>query len=76
MVSYFFDKYDIPLHFEEGIDIYDEENDLRQALQKLSTEPVEQCEYCGEEERFSWEISNTPECGEWIISEFITGGAE
>lgn len=74
--SYFFDKYDIPLHFEEGIDIYDEENDLRQALQKLSTEPVEQCKYCGEEERFSWEISNTPECGEWIIGESITGGAE
>lgn len=63
--SYFFDKYAIPLHFEEGIDIYDETNDLRKALQTLDTDPIGQCNYCGEEERFSWEVSNTPECGEW-----------
>lgn len=65
--GHFFNQYSIPLHFEEGIDIYDEKIDLGQALKRLDTEPAELCRYCGREERFAWEISNKPESGEWII---------
>lgn len=68
MGNYFFDKYRIPLHFEEGVDIYDETNDLQRALRILDTKPVRQCNYCGEEEQIPWEISNTPECSEWIVN--------
>ncbi|MDE7204839.1 MAG: radical SAM protein [Lachnospiraceae bacterium] len=66
--NYFFEQYKIPLHFEEGIDIYDENIDLREALQRIETEPIEQCRYCGTEERFRWEVSNQPEVGEWLIN--------
>ena len=66
--NYFFNRYNIPLHFEEGIDIYDESIDLPKALQKLDTEPIELCKYCGEEERFTWEVSNKPKSSEWTIN--------
>lgn len=66
--GHFFDYYNIPLHFEEGVDIYDEKLALGQALKKLDTEPIALCEYCGKEERFAWEVSSKPESVEWIIS--------
>lgn len=65
--GHFFDKYKIPLHFEEGVDIYDEKCDLGQALKNLDMEPIDLCRYCGKEERFVWGVSNKPERGEWII---------
>lgn len=67
--SHFFGKYDIPLRFEEGVDIYDEKIDLGQALKNLDTEPIELCKYCGKEERFAWEVSNNPKGSEWIVRE-------
>lgn len=66
--SYFFAQYHIPLHFEEGVDIYDETIDLEHALNSLNTDPIELCRYCGKEERFAWEISNKPASSEWIVS--------
>lgn len=66
--SYFFAQYHIPLHFEEGVDIYDETIDLAHVLNSLNIEPIELCRYCGKEERFAWEISNKPASSEWIIS--------
>lgn len=65
--SRFFDQYNIPLHFEEGVDIYDPGTDLPQALKCLDIEPIELCRYCGKEERFTWEVSNKPESSEWIV---------
>ncbi len=67
--GHFFEKYDIPLHFEEGVDIYDESIDLKQALSSLDAEPIELCRYCGKEERFAWSVSNRPESSEWIVKE-------
>lgn len=65
--SYFFEYYNIPLHFEEGVDIYDEAIDWEHALNSLGAEPIELCRYCGKEERFTWEVSNKPACSEWIV---------
>lgn len=65
--GYFFDWYGIPLHFEEGIDIYDEKTDLEQELKCLDEQPIELCRYCGREERFAWGVSHKPEREEWII---------
>lgn len=65
----FFDKFDIALHFEEGIDIYNETIDLQKSLDLLDTEPIEQCRFCGEEEHFIWEMSSNPEYKEWIVKE-------
>lgn len=67
--GHFFDQYNIPLHFEEGIDIYDEKMDLEQALKNMDTEPIALCKYCGKEERFVWEVSKNPEREEWLIQE-------
>ena len=66
--GYFFDHYNIPLHFEEGVDIYDESIDLKQALSSLDSKPIELCRYCGKEERFAWSVSSKPESVEWIVS--------
>lgn len=65
--NHFFEQYDIPLHFEEGIEIYNEGIDLDKALKELEAEPVELCRYCGKEERFQWEVSNHPKAVEWLI---------
>lgn len=66
--GYFFEKYDIPLRFEEGIDIYDEEIELGQALKALDTKPITLCGYCGKEESFAWKASDKPESEDWIVS--------
>ena len=63
----FFEQYEIPLHFEEGIEIYNEGIDLDKALKELEAEPVKLCRYCGKEERFQWEVSNHPKADEWLI---------
>ncbi len=72
----FFNHYNIPLHFEEGIDIYDEKIDLGQALKKLDAEPIALCKYCGKEERFAWDVSSKPESAEWIVSKADILGIE
>lgn len=65
--NYFFDYYGIPLHFEEGIDIYRDDIDWEEMPGKLREMPVELCRYCGSEERFAWEISRNPQKEEWLI---------
>lgn len=65
--NYFFRHYDIPLHFEEGVDIYNEENDWEEIINNLDRKPVEQCKFCGVEERFSWAVSTQPAKEEWMI---------
>lgn len=65
--GHFFEKYNIPLHFEEGINIYDESIDLGLALRSLDTEPINLCRHCAKEERFTWGVSNKPESDEWLV---------
>lgn len=65
--NHFFDYYDIPLHFEEGADIYNENIDWKEILVNLRDMPIELCKYCGPEERFSWEVSMHPQKEEWLI---------
>lgn len=65
--AHLFEQYNIPLHFEKGVDIYDEKTDLEQAPKWLDTEPIELCKHCGKEERFAGEVSNEPERNEWIV---------
>lgn len=65
--NYFFEHYEIPICFHEGIDIYDLTLDWKEEIRKLCNEPIEACKYCGKEERFSWERSEYPTKEEWII---------
>ncbi|MCI8504531.1 MAG: radical SAM protein [Dorea sp.] len=65
--NYFFKYYHMPLHFDEGIDIHSGENDWKKIINELDEKPIEQCRFCGAEERFSWAVSTNPEKEEWII---------
>lgn len=65
--NYYFNYYNIPLHFEEGINIFGEDIDWEVVAEKLRKQPIEQCKYCGPEERFPWEISLHPQKEEWLI---------
>lgn len=65
--NYFFDYYSIPLHFEEGIDIYKEGVDWEKLSHNLRNIPIELCKYCGTEERFDWAVSTHPQKEEWLI---------
>ncbi|MDE6568379.1 MAG: 4Fe-4S cluster-binding domain-containing protein [Lachnospiraceae bacterium] len=65
--NYFFKHYNISLHFEEGIDIYNRENDWKEIIDNLDRKPVEQCKFCGVEERFPWAVSTQPVKEEWMI---------
>ncbi|MCX4377077.1 MAG: radical SAM protein [Lachnospiraceae bacterium] len=65
--NHYFDYYEIPLHFEEGIDICSEAVDWALAVKMLDETPVEQCKFCGKEERFPWEVSINPRKEEWLI---------
>ena len=65
--NYFFDYYNIPLHFEEGIDIYCKDINWERLSNNLRKMPIELCRYCGLEERFTWEISRNPHKEEWLI---------
>lgn len=66
--NYFFGHYDIPLHFEEGVDIYNKENNWEEIIDNLDRKPVEQCKFCGVEERFPWAVSTQPAKEEWMIN--------
>lgn len=63
----FFENYKIPVSLCEGIDIYDDALEWKEEIRKLCSKPIDACRYCGEEERFSWERSNTPVKEEWMI---------
>ncbi len=63
----FFEYYNIPIHFDEGINIYDETLDWNNEITKICNEPLDACRYCGVEEKFSWERSDTPKKEEWLI---------
>lgn len=65
--NYFFDYYSIPLHFEEGIDIYKEGVDWEKLPHNLRNISIELCKYCGTEERFDWAVSTHPQKEEWLI---------
>lgn len=65
--NYFFEHYNIPICFHEGIDIYDKALDWKKEIRKLCNEPIEACRYCGTEQRFPWERSDTPNKEEWLI---------
>lgn len=67
--NYFFDHYGIPLHFQEGIDIFDERVNWHEIGQQLREQPIKLCKYCGPEEQFDWEISVYPQREDWLIKE-------
>ncbi len=65
----FFEYYSIPLSFDEGVDIYDCGLNWKEYADNVRAMPIEQCKYCGAEERFCWEISNNPQKEEWMVKE-------
>lgn len=66
--NYFFQYYNIPLKFDEGYDIFDENINWEYLAKNIRKEPIELCRFCGKEERFKWEISNNPDKNEWLIN--------
>ena len=66
--NHFFDYYDIPFHFDEGIDIYNEDMDWKETICNLREKPIEMCRYCGAEERFAWEVSTHPQKEDWLVA--------
>lgn len=65
--NHFFDYYGIPLHFNEGVDIYNKDMDWKKIPNQLREEPIGLCRYCGAEERFRWATSIQPKKEEWLI---------
>lgn len=65
--NYLFKYYEIPLHFHEGLDIFDNTLDWQAETSRLCSEPIAICRYCGKEERFPWESSIHPSKEDWII---------
>lgn len=64
----FFEHFNQNIRIVGGTDIHDEQLDWNKLVYELEHEPVKACIYCGEEVRYTWEVSNHPVMEEWIIN--------
>lgn len=62
------EHYKCDIHFEGGIDIYDEDLNWKEVVYQLDYMPIEECRYCGEEVGYKWEVSPKPILEDWIIN--------
>lgn len=68
LINRFYERFDIDLRCDGGIDIYDENIDWERAIEMLYNEPVDQCRYCSDKlEYFQWEVANPPKLEDWIM---------
>lgn len=69
LINYFVEYYgykDFP--HNEGIDIYDENQDWKIVLEDLYKKPVEMCKYCAESnEMFKWKVETKPKKEDWLV---------
>lgn len=66
-----FEYYKLDLRLDGGVDIYDTELDWNMLVNDLSHKPVASCRYCGEEEKFDWNIANFPVLEDWVVNKSI-----
>ena len=59
--NYLFDRYNVDIRLEGGVDIYDTALKWDNVVKKLDTESIDACRYCGDEEQIEWKIENHPE---------------
>lgn len=62
-----FTHYNIDVHFDGGIDIYDERLDWNWVVEQMENRPVDACRYCGKEVRVDWACNQTPVLADWIL---------
>lgn len=62
-----FTYYDIDVHFNGGVDLYEESLDWNLLVERIENEPVDACRYCGEEVRVDWACNQTPVLADWIL---------
>lgn len=68
LINRFYERFDIPLRSDTGIDIYSDEIIWNDTLNDLYEKPVEQCKFCSEElVDFPWKMQANPEIEDWII---------
>lgn len=65
----FFKYYQLPVRFQGGVDIYNENLDWDVLLNDLYYNPVDACRYCGEEEKMEWKATNSPLMEDWVVRE-------
>lgn len=68
LANNFFSHYGIDIHFDGGINIYDEDVDWEDVVRRLRDEPVDSCRYCGVEEKIEWRVENNPQIEDWIVN--------
>lgn len=64
----FFEHFGLDIRLVGGTNIYDKQLDWDKLVHQLENEPVSACVYCGEEERYTWGVSNNPVMEEWIVN--------
>lgn len=64
----FFQHYRQDTRLNGGTNLFDDNLDWRRLTYQLENEPVAACVYCGEEVRYTWEVSHNPVMEEWIIN--------
>ncbi len=64
-----FEHYDIGIEFKGGIDIYRNDLNWEDVVDLLHNQPVDECRYCGSEERMEWRVENNPVLNDWVIKE-------
>ncbi len=67
LVPYLFKYYGLNYDITEGYDIYDKNLNWQYLAKLLMNNPIDACKYCGDEERFKWEIKQKSELSDWTI---------
>lgn len=66
-VNRYFDTFSIPQHYNEGIDIYDDNLDWNEIIERLTFKEGSFCRHCSiHSEQFDWCIGR-PEYTDWLI---------
>lgn len=63
----FFEHFNLNIELNEGNDLYNENLNWDELVNKLTNETIDACKYCGKEERFRWEISQHPNKEDWVV---------
>ena len=62
-----FTHFNVDIELKGGIDIYRDDLNWQEVVNRLHNNPVEACRFCGKEERIEWRVANPPCLEDWII---------
>lgn len=65
----FFKHFNIDISLEEGNDIYAQDLDWTEMINRLDWAPVDACKYCGVEERIEWKVTHKPMIEDWVVKQ-------